>query len=266
MSSRHLGSIGSLVALGLTLAVGCAVGSAETDAEDAPASSTPKVDAGNGTPHSSLPEGEPGTEEDAGTEPDPQDAAVAKPDASDASVVVDAGTDSGPTTPTGPCSFSGVLATYDFASVVGTSDLAAKTTGGGITASVLSRSGVTAVSSSQAMNASGWPTGGLDLTKHFAFSVTPPSGCHLTVASVALDLKASNTGPSSAAVATSGDAYTSRAVATVSTAGGASTVTIGSASNVAGTVTVHVYGHGASSGAGTMRLQNTLTVSGQVTP
>ena len=114
------------------------------------------------------------------------------------------------------------------------------------------------------MNASDWPTGGADDTKHYVFTVTPPAGCSIKLTSLSIDLKASASGPSSAAVATSVDGFASMKPATVTTAGGASTVTLSGTSSSA--IEIHVLGYNASSSAGTMRIETTLSLTGQVTP
>ena len=239
----------SVASVALVL-VGCAVGSTG-DTSDDPTAPAPKLDAGKGTSTPTLPGGDDPLppDEDAGT-------------ATDSSTpIVDAGKDSAPTS---ACAFTGELVAYDLTMVVGTSDLAATSTGGKVSTTSLSRAGVTAVSSSQAMNASDWSLGAADPAKRYVFSVTPPAGCSIKLTSLSVDLKASGTGPTSAAVATSLDGFASMKTTTVTTAGGAATVSLsGTASS---TIEIRVLGYDASSSAGTMRIQNTLSLTGQVTP
>lgn len=241
------------------LLVGCAVGSDAETIDPTPATGTPKVDAGGGGTPSLPGEGLPGAsgDDDSGTtDPTTEDAGKTTVDAG--------GVDSSMPTSGGPCTFTGELVAYDLATIVGTSNVPATRTGGSVTTTALSHAGVTAVSSSQAMNASNWSTSSMDTSKYFSFSVTPPSGCSLKLTSLSIDLKASNTGPSNAAVATSLDGFASTKTVTVSTAGGAQTVTL--TGTKAGTIEVHVLGYNASSAQGTLRLESVVSLQGQVTP
>jgi hypothetical protein len=91
--------------------------------------------------------------------------------------------------------------------------------------------------------------------------VTPAAGCSVTLTALALDVKASSTGPASGDVATSADAF---ATHTASFAGSATpTVTLAGASGT-GAIEVRVYGYGATGSSGTFRIENTLTVSGSI--
>lgn len=162
-----------------------------------------------------------------------------------------------------PQATAGVLATYSFTSAAGnqTSTAAASSATGLVAGAVQRSSGLTAVSGAGSINSSGWPTAAqLDATKYYTFTLAPPSGCTLTLSSSAIDAKASSTGPTSAAIATSKDSYA--ATATVSTSV-PSTPTLG-VSGATGTIEVRVYGWAASSTSGTFRLQNTLTISGSL--
>ena len=157
--------------------------------------------------------------------------------------------------------FSGALATYDFTGTTGSqTTTAASATAPGITAGDISRAaGLTAASGATSINASGWPTAAqLDPTKYYTLSITPPAGCSLDVTSLTADVKSSGTGPASAAVATSADAF-AQTTAVSTTAPSTPTVSVSGAS---GSVEIRIYGFSATGGTGTMRVQNTLRVTG----
>ena len=157
--------------------------------------------------------------------------------------------------------FTGVLATWDFSGESGSQTFTAvKTTAPGVTAgSAMRSSGLTAVSGLNSINASNWATASArDSAKYFALSVIAPAGCQLTVTSVAIDARASSSGPTMAQLSTSADTYAQ--TATVSTAVSSTPVL----SATGGTVELRIYGYAASASTGTMRLQNTLAISGSV--
>jgi hypothetical protein len=167
--------------------------------------------------------------------------------------------------PSGSCAspFTGVLATYSFTGATGNqASTAASATATGMTAGPISRSaGLTAVSGATSINSSNWPLSAtLDPTKYYALSVTPPAGCTLSLTSAAIDAKSSSTGPATASVATSADNFA--AAVTISTSA-PSTPTL-AVTNATGAIEIRVYGYSASATAGTLRLQNTLTVSGSL--
>ena len=156
---------------------------------------------------------------------------------------------------------TGTLVTYDFTGQPGNqTSTAAKSTMSGVSATALSRAAaVNAVSGANSINSSNWSTSGIDATRYYTFTVTPPSGCTLDVTSIAIDTKTSTTGPTGAALGTSADTFastTSFALNTTATA----TLTASSAK----ALEIRVYGFDASSAAGTSRIENTLTVSGSV--
>jgi hypothetical protein len=159
---------------------------------------------------------------------------------------------------------TGVLVTYDMSSESGSETSAAPTSYvTGVSAGSLTRaSALTAVSGSGSINASGWATAGsADSTKYFTFTVTPAAGCTVTLSSVALDLSASSTGPANGDVATSADTFGTH---TASFAGTSTpSVALGSVSGT-GAVEVRVYGYGASGTSGTLRIRNTMKVSGTI--
>ena len=119
-----------------------------------------------------------------------------------------------------------------------------------------------AESGSGSINASGWPTTSTaNAADYFTFTVTPGAGCTVTLTTLAIDVKASSTGPATADVATSGDTFAKH---TASFAGTSTpSVTLASPSGT-GPIEVRVYGYGASGASGTLRIENTLTLSGSV--
>ena len=159
--------------------------------------------------------------------------------------------------------YTGVLASWVLTAEAGTqTSTAASGVASGVTAGPLSRSAsLTAVSGASSMNSSNWPVAAaLDATKYYTFSITPPSGCTLSLTSLAIDAKASSTGPAQGALATSKDTYAATTPVSTSTAG---TITL-NITNATTTVELRVYGYAASSTAGTLRVQNTLSVSGKL--
>jgi hypothetical protein len=159
-----------------------------------------------------------------------------------------------------PCASSGALATYAFAGETGSqTQTVATTTATGVTAGPLTRAAtLTATSGANSMNSTNWPTAAqVDPTKFYAFTITPPSSCGMTISTIALDVKSSGTGPATGALATSSDSFAT--FKTVST-GAPSTATVDVTSSAM--VEVRVYGYAATSAGGTMRMQSTLTING----
>ena len=184
-------------------------------------------------------------------------------DAMTASSHVDAGGDGtqlDAATSSNPCAFSGVLATYAFAGETGSqTQTVATTMANGVPAGPLTRAAtLTATSGANSINSTNWSTAAqVDLTKFYTFTITPPSGCGMTISTIALDVKASGTGPATGALATSSDNFAT--FKTVST-GAPSTVTASVTSSAM--LEVRVYGYSATSTGGTMRVQSTLTING----
>ncbi len=175
-----------------------------------------------------------------------------------AAVAAEAGTDGNAPS---SCAFAGALVSFDLSGLSGSpADVSPSASAPGVTASVLKRAGVTAVSSSGAFNASGWPTGAVDKTKYFAFSVTPPAGCAITLTKLSLTLDASNTGPKSASVGTSADSYGVLRSAPITAA--AADVALSGIVGVSGPVEIRVYGFQAQSSAGTLRIDDALSLTG----
>ncbi len=172
------------------------------------------------------------------------------------------GSGSGSGSSAGGCSFSGALATWDLTAQTGSEiSVGAASSATGVTAGELTRAAaLTATAGSGSINSSNWATGAqLDSTKYYAFSVTPPSGCSLSITSVALDVKASATGPASGVIATSADGFSATAPASTS-APSTPTITATGAS----AIELRVYGFGATATGGTMRIQNTVTINGTI--
>jgi hypothetical protein len=164
---------------------------------------------------------------------------------------------------TDACAFSGALATWDLTGQAGSqASTTVTSTGGGVTASALTRAAaLTATSGLNSINSSNWPTGAaLDATKYYSFTVTPPAGCNLSITSLAIVAKSSGTGPVTAVAATSVDNFAGT-TAVSTTAPSSPAVT---AANQTAVVEVRLYGYGAGGTAGTMRVENTLTVNGTV--
>jgi len=74
-------------------------------------------------------------------------------------------------------------------------------------------------------------------------------------------VKASATGPSTADVATSADSFATHSASFSSTS--TPSVTLAGASG-SSPIEVRVYGYGASGSSGTLRIENTLTLSGSI--
>jgi hypothetical protein len=173
------------------------------------------------------------------------------------------GTGDAPTS--GGCAhaMTGTLAVWDFATQPGSQvSTPVKTRAPGVVAGPVERAAtLTPVSGTNAINSANWPTGLLpDLTKHYKLTLAPPSGCTISIATIAIDAKASATGPLIAAIATSADSYAT--AITISTA--AASAPVMSIASQPAMVEVHVLGFGAETTSGTLRLQGLLTVTGSL--
>ncbi len=208
---------------------------------------------------------------DASAQPDASPGVDAFPPPTDAATHLDSSTgvdssapdSSSPDTgPAGPCSFTGAIATFALTNETGDeTSVAATSSATGVTVGALTRaSGLTATSGTGSINSSGWPiTAAADASKYYTFTVTAPTGCTLSLTSMALDVKASGTGPATGDVATSADNFGTH---TTSFAGTSNTnVTFSSVSGTSA-IEVRVYGYGGTSTAGTFRIMSTLTLSG----
>jgi hypothetical protein len=159
--------------------------------------------------------------------------------------------------------FAGALAVFDFTGATGTEPTLSATSSAGLTTSVIKRStALTATAGADSMNSTGWGlTSTADKTAYLTFTVTPATGCALGFVSLAVDVKSSTTGPSKGAVGTSADSFTSLGTFA---GDGTATVSISTVTEATGAVEVRIYGYGATSSAGTMRVQNKLTLYGWI--
>ena len=158
------------------------------------------------------------------------------------------------------CTYSGILATWSLANQPGSqTSTAATSSAPSVTAADLRRgAALTAASGSGSINAASWTTGTqVDATKYYTLSISALGGCTIQVTSLAIDVLSSTTGPANAVVGTSADAFAQ--TTPVSTAA-PSTPTVSASST--GSLEIRIYGYKAGGTSGTMRVQNTLSVSG----
>jgi hypothetical protein len=94
----------------------------------------------------------------------------------------------------------------------------------------------------------------------YTFALTPGAGCSLDLKSVDLDVKASGKRPTTGDLATSADSFTEHSASFAGTSKGTATVS----ATGSGALEIRVYGHGASGTGGTLRIQNTMIVSGSL--
>ena len=164
--------------------------------------------------------------------------------------------------PTSGCSFTGELASWQLTGQSGSeTSVAATTMASGVTAGALTRTAaLTGTAGSGSINGSNWPTASaLDATKYYSFSIEPPTGCSIVLSSISIDAKASTTGPATAVIGTSADNYaTTTPVSTSAPSSPSVSVTS------AGSLELRVFGYSATASSGTLRVQNTLTVTGQI--
>jgi hypothetical protein len=159
--------------------------------------------------------------------------------------------------------FAGVLATWDFAGAPGSQvATAAKSSAPGVFAATVMRSAMLVPSAgANSISSSNWTTAAQpDKTLYYTLSITPPSGCAVSLTGMSVDVASSGTGPTAAAVATSADTFAQTAPISTATP---STPML-SVSKSAAVVELRIYGFGASGTAGTMRVQNMVTVSGSL--
>ncbi len=164
--------------------------------------------------------------------------------------------------------FDGPLVTFDFGALAGgEASATAKTVVSGITSGTLTRStgtsGLTATAGSGSFNSSSWGVGSsADKGKYLTFTVTPASGCLVSLETLFVDVKSSGTGPTNGSVGTSVDTFT--ALGTPFAKDTTTTVTIGGVSGKSGAIEIRIYGYGATGSGGTMRVQNTMTLNGRL--
>lgn len=157
--------------------------------------------------------------------------------------------------------FTGVLASWDLSSAAGSQvSSAAASSAAGVTAGVLTRAPLlTATSGTGSINSSNWATAAQpDPTKYYTFSITPPAGCTLSVSALAIDVLASGTGPASASVGTSVDAFAQNIPVSTATP----STPLLTVNGAHGALELRVFGYSASAATGTMRIENTLSITG----
>lgn len=202
-------------------------------------------------------DGDGGTDDDSGT--GTKDSATMLDGAQQADTMT------GMDTSMGTCAstFSGVLATWDFTMEAGNqTSTVVKTTASNVTGSAFSRSmGLTATAGAGSINSSNWPTAGaLDPMKYYTFTITPPAGCSLDITQLSIDSKRSTTGPLNGAVATSADNFSAATTVGIDTVA----MILPNVKGQTKAVEIRVYGFGASASGGTLRIQNTFTVTGEL--
>jgi len=156
-----------------------------------------------------------------------------------------------------------VLATWVFTGAAGNqASTPSSSTATGVSAGDVARSvSLTAASGANSINSSNWATGtSPDTTKFYTFGLQPPNGCSMSLTSLAIDAKASATGPAAASVATSDDGYTQSSSVDPNSATSPS-LSVNASTTM---VELRVYGYSASGTTGTLRIQNTLTVTGSL--
>jgi hypothetical protein len=159
--------------------------------------------------------------------------------------------------------FTGMLATYSFTGASGSqAQTAASSTATGVVADPITRSpGLTAVSGATSINSSNWPIAAqLDATKYYTLKITPPAGCKLSMTTASIDARASSTGPGMASLATSADGFAAATALSTATPSAPSVAV----TNASGAVEIRIYGYAATATGGTLRLQNTVTISGSL--
>jgi hypothetical protein len=181
----------------------------------------------------------------------------------------DAGLTDGGSAPTGDsgassgCSASGVLATWTFTSETGSqASTAVTSTAPGVTGGDFTRGpGLVAISGAGSINSSKWSTATqLDETTYYTVTIAPPSGCALTLTGIAIDASSSATGPTMAAVGTDADGFAGTSPVGTTTP---TTATLSVAGST-GPVEIRIFGYGATTANGTMRVQSSFTVSGML--
>jgi hypothetical protein len=156
----------------------------------------------------------------------------------------------------------GVLGTWDLTGQPGTqtSNAASSSLSGVVTAPLSRAPALMPSPGTNSISASNWTTSSQpDPGSYYTLSLTAPTGCTLSVSAVALDVRSSTTGPTSAGLATSQDEF-AQPVSVSTSVPGEIPVEINSVS----TIELRILGYGASAMTGTMRIQNQLEVRGSV--
>src|SRR5262249_5153127 len=168
----------------------------------------------------------------------------------------------------------GSLGTYSTAGLSGTTApaiVAPSNVAANVVFSNLSRgSGLTALAATDAFNSSSWPTtGSLTVagnTDYYEFTITPNASYQFSALELRVGLQRSSSGPSSVELRSSLDSFGSTigSVITVGTSLAKFSLnlsTVPGLQNRASAVTFRIYGYGATSGGGTLRIQQILSPS-----
>lgn len=138
-----------------------------------------------------------------------------------------------------------------------------QTVAAGITVSGIGRSGLNANTANNRYNASNWSTAGsIDDTKYFEWTITPDPGNAIKFSSLVYNGQASGTGPTSFAIRSSLDGFTSN-IATPGAAGGTISLAAAQFQSVASAITFRLYGWNASSTGGTASVDD-FTFNGNI--
>ncbi len=156
------------------------------------------------------------------------------------------------------------LVTYTFGSTA-TPVVSANQVATNLTASVFSGNsgtpstgGTSPLSSGAYFAASSW-SGSSPGTNYFEFTITPDAGFVFSTTSISFDYRATTTGPTTLAIRSSADSYATQLGSFTTTADSnwyASGVVGTALSNLTVATTFRIYGFGASSGGGTLRVDN----------
>lgn len=185
----------------------------------------------------------------------------------DSSTTTDSTTTDTPPSDGGCTPFTGTLATWDFTGQTGDeASVASASSASGVTTAPITRSStLLPATGSSSINSKGWSMSSTnDGTTYYTFRLTPSAGCALRITNVALTARASATGASKGAVGTSVDAFTGVAFGPIPLTDTMFNVALSASGTTGGAIEVRVFGWGATSTGGTMRLTSTLTVTGSV--
>lgn len=141
-----------------------------------------------------------------------------------------------------------------------------QTVNANITVSGIGRgTGIVGAAANDRYNASGLNSVALDVNDYFEFTITPNASFSVSFISFAFTLQRSGTGPTSAALRSSLDAYGSDigAVTTAATPGVLNTIDLSATAyqSLSSAITFRIYGWGASAAAGTLSV-NDFTFNG----
>jgi hypothetical protein len=156
-----------------------------------------------------------------------------------------------------------VLATWSFTGETGSQSTTSGSAGAaGVVAGDFTRaSALNSATGSGSINSSNWATSAqVDTSKYYALTVSPPHGCTMSITALAIDAKASGTGPASAELASDDDSFSHKTTFAPNATSSPSL----SITGATGAVEIRLYGYSATGATGTMRIQNTFSVSGSL--